>query len=63
MLFLPRDAMIALHVSFTSRYWFTAKWQLFSQCLFVCLFACAVYLSRLLSDFDQTRTHAICLGL
>jgi len=34
-----------------------------SVCLFVCLFVCAVFLSRLWSDFDQTRTHVICLGL
>jgi len=33
----------------------------FSVCLFVCL--CRVFLSRLWSDFDQTRTHVICLGL
>ena len=32
-----------------------------SVCLSVCL--CRVFLSRLWSDFDQTRTHAICLGL
>jgi len=32
-----------------------------SFCLFVCL--CRVFLSRLWSDFDQTRTHVICLGL
>jgi len=29
----------------------------------VCLFVCAVFLSRLWSDFDQTRTHVIRLGL
>jgi len=29
----------------------------------VCLFVCAVFLSRLWSDFDQTRTHVICLRL
>jgi len=29
--------------------------------LFVCL--CSVFLSRLWSDFDQTRTYVICLGL
>jgi len=29
--------------------------------LFVCL--CRVFLSRLWSDFDQTRTYVICLGL
>jgi len=29
--------------------------------LFVCL--CRVFLSRLWSDFDQTRTYAICLDL
>ena len=34
-----------------------------SVCLSVCLFVCAVFLSRLLSDFDLTRTHVICLGL
>ena len=32
-----------------------------SVCLSVCL--CRVFLSRLWSDFDQTRTHVICLGL
>jgi len=32
-----------------------------SVCLSVCL--CRVFLSRLLSDFDQTWTYAICLGL
>jgi len=44
-----------------ARYWFTAKWPLFSLCLSVCL--CRVFLSRLWSDFGQTRTHVICLGL
>jgi len=34
-----------------------------SVCLSVCLFVCRVFLSRLWSDFDQTRTHVICLGL
>jgi len=36
-----------------------------SVCLFVCLSVClcGVFLSRLWSDFDQTRTHVICLGL
>jgi len=32
-----------------------------SVCLSVCL--CRVFLSRLWSDFDQTRTYVICLGL
>jgi len=32
-----------------------------SVCLSVCL--CRVFLIRLWSDFDQTRTHGICLGL
>ena len=32
-----------------------------SVCLFVCL--CRVFLSRLWSDFDQTRTHVTCRGL
>jgi len=32
-----------------------------SVCLFVCL--CRVFLSRLWSDFDQTRTYVIRLGL
>jgi len=32
-----------------------------SVCWFVCL--CRVFLSRLWSDFDQTRTYVICLGL
>ena len=32
-----------------------------SVCLSVCL--CRVFLSRLWSDFDQTRTHVICLCL
>jgi len=32
-----------------------------SICLSVCL--CRGFLSRLWSDFDQTRTHVICLGL
>jgi len=32
-----------------------------SVCLSVCL--CRVFLSRLWSDFDQTRTCVICLGL
>jgi len=44
--------------------WFTGKWPLFfvaSVCLSVCL--CRVFLSRLWSDFDQTRTYAMCLGL
>jgi len=34
-----------------------------SVCLFVCLFICGVFLSRLWSDFDQTWTYVICLGL
>jgi len=49
-----------------AHYWFTAKWPLLvSACLFVCLSVCLckVFLSRLWSDFDQTRTHVICLGL
>jgi len=29
----------------------------------VCLSVCAVFLSRLWSDFNQTRTHVMCLGL
>jgi len=33
-----------------------------SVCLFVCLFVQS-FLSRLSSDFDQTRTHVICLGI
>ena len=48
--------------------WFTAKWPLLfvvsvglSVCLFICL--CRVFLSRLWSDFDQTWTYVICLGL
>jgi len=34
-------------------------------CLFVCLSVCLcrVFLSRLWSDFDQTWTYVICLGL
>jgi len=32
-----------------------------SVCLFVCL--CRVFLSRLRSDLDQTRTHVTCPGL
>ena len=32
-----------------------------SVCLFISL--CRVFLSRLWSDFDQTRTYVICLGL
>ena len=32
-----------------------------SVCLSVCL--CRVFVSRLWSDFDQIRTHVICLGL
>jgi len=32
-----------------------------SVCLTVCL--CRVFLSRLWSDFDQTRIYVICLGL
>ena len=32
-----------------------------SVCLSVCL--CRVFLSRLWSDLNQTRTHVICLGL
>jgi len=32
-----------------------------SVCSSVCL--CRVFLSRLWSDFDQTRTHVMCLGL
>jgi len=32
-----------------------------SVCLSVCL--CRVFLSRLWSDFDRTRTYVICLGL
>jgi len=32
-----------------------------SACLFICL--CRVFLSRLWSAFDQTRTHVICMGL
>jgi len=34
-----------------------------SVCWFVCLFVCAVFLSSLWSDFDQTWTYVICLGL
>ena len=36
-----------------------------SVCWFVCLSVCLcrVFLSRLWSDFDQTRTYVICLGL
>jgi len=36
-----------------------------SFCWFVCLFVCLcrVFLSRLWSDFDQTRTYVICQGL
>ena len=36
-----------------------------SLCLFVCLFLCLcrVFLSRLRSDLDQTRTHVTCPGL
>ena len=36
-----------------------------SVCLFVCLFVCLcrVFLSRLRSDLDQTRTHVTCPGL
>ena len=33
-----------------------------SVCLFVCLFVQS-FVSRLWSDFDQTRTYVICLGL
>ena len=32
-----------------------------SVCLFVCL--CRVFLSRLRSDLDQTRTHVTCSDL
>jgi len=32
-----------------------------SVCLFVCL--CRVFLSRLWSDLDQTRSHVTCPGL
>jgi len=32
-----------------------------SVCLFVCL--CKVFLSRLWSNFDQTRRYVTCLGL
>jgi len=34
-----------------------------SVCLSVCLFVCAVFLSRLWFDFDQTWTYVICMGL
>jgi len=36
-----------------------------SVCLFVCLFVCLcrVFLSRVESDFDQTWTYVVCLGL
>jgi len=36
-----------------------------SVCSFVCLSVCLcrVFLSRLWSDFDQTRTYVMCLGL
>jgi len=35
-----------------------------SVCWFVCLFDCAeFFFSRLWSDFHQTRTYVICLGL
>jgi len=34
-----------------------------SVCLFVEVCLCRVFLSRLWSNFDQTRTHVICLGL
>jgi len=34
-----------------------------SVCWFVCLFVCAVFLTRLWTDFDQTWTYVICLGL
>ena len=42
---------------FRSVCWFVCL----SVCLFVCL--CRVFLSRLWSNFDQTRTYVICLGL
>jgi len=47
------------------RYWFTAKWPLFSSCLFVCLSVCLcrVFLSRLWSDFDQNWIYVISMGL
>jgi len=32
-------------------------------CLFVCLFVYAEFFSAVWSDFDQTRTYVICLGL
>ena len=35
----------------------------FRSVLSVCLFVCAVFLSRLRSDLDQTRTHVTCPGL
>ena len=48
--------MAALHIgSRPSDHYFR------SVCLSVCL--CRVFLSRLWSDFDQTRIHVICLGL
>ena len=42
---------------FRSVCWFVCL----SVCLFVC--SCRVFLSRLWSDFNQTRTYVICLGL
>ena len=46
---------------FRSVCWFVCL----SVCLFVCLFVCLcrVFLSRLWSDFDQTRTYVTYLGL
>jgi len=45
----------------TWAYWFTAIIFVVAVCLSVCL--CRVFLSRLWSDFDQTWTYVICLGL
>jgi len=63
--YLTSLEMLSLSVVGITSCWFTAKWPLFSWCLLVCLFVCLcrVFLSRLWSDFDQTWTYVICLGL
>jgi len=64
--FDPSPLTVCINCSFGSRpsdhYFRSVYWSVcLSICLFVCL--CRVFLSRLWSDFDQTRTYVICLGL
>ena len=61
---LHRYLSYGLSLVFGSRpsdHYFRSVLVCLSVCLFVCL--CRVFLSRLWSDFDQTRPYVICLGL